>query len=42
MAWDYGAETGRSDKKNMTEAIEKIAAQYDDKWVEVIEVVVGN
>lgn len=24
------------------EAVEKIAAQYDDKWVKVIEVVVGN
>ena len=28
--------------KEFDEAIEKIAAQYDDKWVEVIEVVVGN
>lgn len=28
--------------KEFDEAIEKIAAQYDDKWVKVIEVVVGN
>ncbi len=28
--------------KEFDEAIEKIADQYDDKWVEVIEVVVGN
>ena len=31
----------RTDKE-FDEAIEKIAAQYDDKWVKVIEVVVGN
>ena len=28
--------------KEFDEAIEKIAAQYDQYWVEVIEVVVGN
>lgn len=28
--------------KEFYEAVKNIAAQYDDKWVEVIEVVVGN
>lgn len=28
--------------KEFDEAVKNIAAQYDDKWVKVIEVVVGN
>ena len=38
LADEYKAMTD----KEFDEAIEKIAAQYDDKWVQVIEVVVGN